>query len=64
MNKWEMIQAIRQVNRTVAPDYLSGFEDQELASYLRRLQTIQGRRGRQSVWIREGDTHAVVTCED
>ncbi len=63
MSKWETIQAIRQVNRTVAPEFLDHFEEQELNSYLRRLQTIQGRRGRQSVWVREGDTHAVVTCE-
>lgn len=63
MSKHEIIEAIRQVNRTANPEYLVRFEQRALESYLRRLTTVLNRRGRDSRWVREGDTHAVVTVE-
>jgi hypothetical protein len=61
MSKQQMIEAIRQHNRSAGSDFLLGFNERALDSYLRRLTTVQGVRGRQSVWVREGDTPAVVT---
>ena len=61
MSKQQMIEAIRQHNRSANTEFLVSFDEQTLASYLRRLTTIQGRRGRMSVWVREGDTPAIVT---
>lgn len=63
MTKQELIRAIRQINRTADPDYLASFDERDLEIYLQRLTHLLGRRGRQSIWVRPGDTHAVVTLE-
>lgn len=61
MSKLEIIEAIRLKNRTADQAFLVAFDTRTLASYLKRLTTIQGRRGPSSRWIRQGDTAAVVT---
>jgi hypothetical protein len=61
MKKQQLIEAIRSFNRSVQRDFLDGFQERELESYLRRLTLLLGHRGPNSVWVREGDTHAVVT---
>jgi len=61
MSKQQIIEAIRQYNRTANQDFLTTFDAQILESYLRRLTFIQGRRGPSSIWVRQGDTSAVVT---
>ena len=61
MSKQQMIELIRQHNRTADAAFLTSFEERALQSYLRRLTTVVGQRGKQSVWVREGDTHAVGT---
>jgi hypothetical protein len=60
MSKEQMIDAIRQRNRTAGAEFLVHFKEDVLASYLKRLD-LSGRRGRQSAWVREGDTPAIVT---
>ncbi|MEM6459938.1 MAG: hypothetical protein AAF710_11180 [Planctomycetota bacterium] len=55
-----MIEQIRRTNRGVSPDFLESFDESALSDYLRRLTTVLGRRGRDSVWVRRGDSPAVV----
>lgn len=61
MSKQQMIEAIREHNRSAPDTFLGGFNEQALASYLRRLTTVLGCRGRGSVWVREAETPAIVT---
>ncbi len=61
MSKHQIIEAIRQHNRSATEEFLALFDEQALQSYLRRLTTLLGHRGRDSVWVRQGDTPAVVT---
>jgi hypothetical protein len=61
MSKQQMIEAIREHNRSAPDAFLVSFNERALESYLRRLTTIQGRRGRASVWVREAETPAIVT---
>ena len=61
MKKEQLIEAIRSLNRSVQREFLVSFQERELESYLRRLEQLLGHRGPDSVWVREGDTHSVVT---
>ena len=61
MSKQQMIEAIREHNRSAPDTFLVHFNEKALQSYLRRLTTVRGCRGRASVWVREGDTPAIVT---
>ncbi|MEM9251409.1 MAG: hypothetical protein AAGB29_03575 [Planctomycetota bacterium] len=53
MTKQQMIDAIRERNRTASVEYLTSFEEDELKTYLARLTDLIGRRGRSSVWTRD-----------
>lgn len=61
MSKQKIINEIRQHNQSADQSFLSLFNEQSLRKYLFRLTTLQGRRGRSSVWVRPGDSHAVAT---
>ncbi len=61
MSKNEMIEAIRQRNRSAEPEFLLSFDEQTLASYLRRLTHLADHRGRDSGWVRESSSRAIVT---
>ncbi len=43
MSKRELIDRIRQINRTVRPEFLQGFTENELSDYLRQLEGISNR---------------------
>ena len=43
MSKRELIDRIRQINRTVSPEFLAGFTENELSDYLRQLEGIGNR---------------------
>lgn len=60
MSKHQMIETIREHNRTAATDFLMSFKEDQLIRYLRRLTDVAGHRGRTSVWVREGETPAIV----
>ena len=53
MTKPQMIDAIRQRNRSATVEYLADFDEQDLKTYLARLTDLLGRRGRASVWTRD-----------
>ena len=60
MSKQQMIQAIRERNRSVSDEFLVRFDENTLKAYLARLTTIVGHRGRSSVWVRTGHDHAAI----
>ncbi len=60
MSKREMIDAIRRQNPTADEEFLTGFDPRVLEIYLQRLTQLHGRRGRDSVWVRCGDTPAII----
>ncbi|GAB4107944.1 MAG: hypothetical protein Kow00105_12670 [Phycisphaeraceae bacterium] len=61
MSKQQMIELIRQRNRSASSEFLVKFDEEALSNYLRRLTTLQGHRGRSSVWVRQGANPASVT---
>jgi hypothetical protein len=63
LTKNQIISAIQQVNRTVSTDWLAGFDASSLMRYLDHLQMTLEPRGRESTWMRPGETRAVVTRE-
>ena len=60
MSKQQIIQAIQQHNRSVNEDFLVRFDEKTLRHYLERLANVLGHRGPTSVWVRPGDTPAIV----
>ncbi len=61
MSKQQMIEAIRQNNRSAPEDFLIHFDEEQLRRYLDRLSHLSNHRGRQSVWRRESSCRSVVT---
>ncbi|MCX5662664.1 MAG: hypothetical protein NTW19_23535 [Planctomycetota bacterium] len=61
MSKQEVIEQIRVLNRTAQPDFLIAFDQQALETYLKRLSSLKGVRGRASVWVRTGQSPASCT---
>jgi hypothetical protein len=61
MSKHQMIEAIREQNRTAPLEFLIHFNEQQLRTYLDRLTQVNGHRGRMSIWVRQSDSRSVVT---
>jgi len=61
MSKHEMIEAIRERNRSANEAFLLSFDEQTLQSYLQRLTSLTDHRGRDSVWVRHSTSRSVVT---
>jgi hypothetical protein len=59
-SKNELIDRIRQINRSADPRWLERFEDAALFDYLEHLQLLMEPRGGQSVWHRRNDAAAVI----
>lgn len=59
-SKHEIIDRIRQINRTADPQWLERFDDSSLFDYLEHLQLLMEPRGRTSVWRRRGESAAAV----
>ena len=62
-HKESLIHEIRRHNRTAEPAFLDNFDVPTLESYAERLNRLQGKRGRASVWVRPGDTPAITDNE-
>tara|TARA_Y100000589_G_scaffold331034_1_gene382855 strand:+ start:2337 stop:2552 length:216 start_codon:yes stop_codon:yes gene_type:complete len=58
-SKQQIIEAICEHNRTAAREFLINFEERALENYLERLTTLQGHRGRTSIWVRPSDSRAM-----
>ena len=61
MSKQQMMEMIRERNRSASNEFLVKFDEEALSTYLRRLTTLQDHRGRSSVWIRKGIAPASIT---
>ena len=61
MSKFQIIEAIQQINRSASLEWLADFEIPALRSYLDHLQLVLEPRGRQSTWQRPGDTAAFIS---
>jgi len=61
MSKQQMIEQIRQMNRSAPEAFLIHFNEQALETYLKRLSLARGGRGPSSRWVRTGDAPAAVT---
>jgi len=61
MSKHQMIEAIRQRNRSAEEEFLLSFDERTLETYLNRLTRLSDRRGRESVWVRQSTSRSVVT---
>ena len=61
LNKTQTITAIQEINRSASRDWLDFFEVSALRHYLDHLQQTLQPRGGESVWVRPGETPAVVT---
>jgi len=61
LNKDQIIDNIRQINRSAQKDWLMVFDTLALRKYLDHLQHTLEPRGGHSVWIRNNEGKAVVT---
>jgi len=61
MSKHQLIEQIRQLNRSAAEDFLVHFNEQALENYLKRLALAREGRGPTSRWVRPGDIAAAFT---
>ena len=61
MSKQQLIEAIRNHNKSASVDFLYDFTETDLIKYLHHLRYINRPRGKYSVWVRPGDTAAIVT---
>lgn len=61
MTKDQLVESIIGLNPTAAVEYLMSFDVPDLRRYLDRLLFEREPRGRESRWIREGDTPAILS---
>lgn len=61
LNKDQVITAIQQINRSARQEFLMVFDTSALQRYLDHLQQSQEPRGGHSIWVRSGDTRAIVS---
>lgn len=61
LSKSQLIEAIRQINQSARPDWLGLFDVSALKRYFEHLQWQLEPRGGNSIWVRDGDTPAVLT---
>ncbi len=60
MSKAQMIDQIRQINRSAAREWLDRFSRSELGQYLAHLQITLEPRGVESSWIRTPDMTSLI----
>jgi len=61
MSKAQMIDAIRQHNRSAQAEFLTSFDEPTLQSYLERLTKLSNHRGPSTSWVRTGESRAIIT---
>ena len=61
LDKMQIIEAIRQINRSAKLEWLGRFDAVALRRYLEHLQLTEEPRGRNSRWIRRDDSPAIMT---
>jgi hypothetical protein len=61
LSKTQLIELIQQFNRSARREWLDLFDTIALRRYLEHLQWSFQPRGRDSFWIRQGETPAALT---
>lgn len=61
LSKSQLIDGIQQINQSARQDWLRLFDTSALERYLEHLHWQLEPRGRQSAWVRDGDTPAILT---
>lgn len=56
MTRQETIDRIRLLAPTASAAFLMRFDEMSLSDYHKRLSTLAGRRGRDTVWTRPAST--------
>ena len=59
--KQQLIDEIREHNRTASMEFLADFNEPALHHYLIHLKHMSMPRSRRAAWVRPGETSAVVT---
>ncbi len=59
MTKDQLAAAIMSINPSAAVEFLLSFDIRDLRRYLEHLEMTREPRGRNSIWLRSGDTPAV-----
>jgi hypothetical protein len=60
-SKAQLIASIMEINPSASQQWLDLFDVSALRRYLDHLQHALEPRGRGSIWLRDGETPAVVT---
>ncbi len=60
LSKQQMIDEIRQHNRSANDQFLIKFNETALRQYLERLTLLHNHRGKDSRWVRTGPAPAIV----
>ena len=55
MSKHQIIDQIREHNPSAEPNFLNSFDEPDLRAYLDRLTRLNGRRGPNSIWVRQAN---------
>ena len=58
-----LIGRIMELNASATEAFLSQFSAEQLSLYFEHLVSAQGPRGPEAVWVRPGDTRAVLAAE-
>lgn len=62
MNKAQLVDEIVSINVSAPVAFLMSFEEVDLRRYLEHLELTREPRGRRSVWVRGGETPAVLAA--
>lgn len=63
MTHAELLERILVMNSTAQVSFLGRFSTQKLRDYLDHLIVAQSPREQRAVWVRRGDTPAIIACE-
>ena len=61
LEKTQIIERIQHLNRSARREWLDLFDVSALRRYFDHLQWSLEPRGQDSIWIREGETPAIMT---
>lgn len=63
LTREQVVDRILALNPTASTEYLSGFPETSLTVYLEHLVVTSGPRGRHAIWVRPGDSPAIMGRE-
>lgn len=63
LTRSQVIERLLTLNPTASVEFLEGFSERALRTYLDHLAAAQVPRGRMARWVRPGDTPAIVMAE-